>query len=280
MTQVRMICIDLDGTLLNDDHHTVSAENLDAIVQAAGAGVLIVPATGRIYGRIPEEVHRAAGIRYAIVANGAEVIAVPGGQRLHTAYLPVQDVLPVVDWAQKQGYTPEVYQCDRMLIQTDDLERLAKTGMEPEHLQYLRQHETPVDDLQAYLRQKPGEICKINLPYFENEAERAALRARLESTGRFSVASSMDRNLEIGSPVASKGSAIAALCGQLGIDIEQVMAIGDGDNDREMLSAVGLPVAMGNAQQQIKALAAYVTATNEQAGVAKAILAALKGELK
>ena len=280
MTQVRMICIDLDGTLLNDDHPTVSAENLDAIVQAAGAGVLIVPATGRIYGRIPEEVHRAAGIRYAIVANGAEVIAVPGTQRLHTAYLPVQDVLPVVDWAQKQGYTPEVYQRDRMLIQTDDLERLAKTGMEPEHLQYLRQHENPVDDLQAYLRQKPGEICKINLPYFEEEAERAALRAHLESTGRFSVASSMDRNLEIGSPVASKGSAIAALCGQLGIDIEQVMAIGDGDNDREMLSAVGLPVAMGNAQQQIKALAAYVTATNEQDGVAKAILAALKGELK
>ena len=279
MRQIRMICIDLDGTLLCDDHHTVSAENLAAIVQAANAGVLVVPATGRIYGRIPKEVHHAAGIQYAIVANGAEVIAVPGGQRLHTAYLPVQDVLPVVAWAQKLGYTPEVYQHDRMLIQADDLKRLEGTGIEREHLQYLQQHETPVEDLQAYLRQRPGNICKVNLPYFESDAQRAALRAELEGSGKFSVASSMDHNLEINSPVASKGNAIAALCGQLNIDIAQVMALGDGDNDREMLGAVGLPVAMGNAPQDIKALAAYVTDTNERAGVAKAILAALKGEL-
>ena len=273
-----MICIDLDGTLLCDDHHTVSAENLAAIVQAAKAGVLVVPATGRIYGRIPEEVHRAAGIQDAIVANGAEVLTVPDGKRLHTAYLPLKDALPVVDWAQKQGYTPEVYQRDRMLIQTDDLKRLAGTGIEADHLSYLQQHENPVEDLQAHLRGTPGEICKVNLPYFASNEQRAALRAELERTGKFAVASSMDHNLEINSPTASKGKAIAVLCRQLGIDIAQVMAIGDGDNDREMLGAVGLPVAMGNASQDIKALARYVTDTNEQAGVAKAILAALKGE--
>ena len=274
-----MICIDLDGTLLCDDHHTVSAENLAAIVQAAKAGVLVVPATGRIYGRIPEEVHRAAGIQYAIVANGAEVLTVPGGQRLHTAYLPQGDALPVVEWAQKQGYTPEVYQRDRMLIQTDDLQRLAGTGIEADHLRYLQQHESPVEDLQTHLREVPGEICKVNLPYFASNEQRAAVRAKLERTGKFAVASSMDYNLEINSPTASKGNAIAVLCRQLGIDIAQVMAIGDGDNDREMLGAVGLPVAMGNASQDIKALARHVTDTNERAGVAKAILAALKGEL-
>ena len=68
-----------------------------------------------------------------------------------------------------------------------------------------------------------------------------------------------------------KGTGLAALAGVLGLGLEDCAAIGDSDNDRGMLAAVGMPIAMGNAAEEIRALARRVTASNREDGVAKAI---------
>ena len=90
--------------------------------------------------------------------------------------------------------------------------------------------------------------------------------------------SSADDNIEILSPLADKGRALGKLCEQLGTTLDRCIAMGDSENDLEMLRAVGMPVAMGNANDEVKSIAKYITATNAEDGVAKAIYHLLDGE--
>ncbi|TBW67837.1 HAD hydrolase family protein, partial [Staphylococcus lugdunensis] len=77
---------------------------------------------------------------------------------------------------------------------------------------------------------------------------------------------------------AQKGIALSAIAHQLGIDLTDVVAIGDNLNDISMLERVGYPVAMNNATDEVKHIAKYVTDTNENSGVGKAIMKILKEE--
>ena len=85
------------------------------------------------------------------------------------------------------------------------------------------------------------------------------------------VTSSAPYNFEIVPAGVDKGTGLAALAEELGLTLAETIAIGDSDNDRGMLAAAGMPVAMGNATDAIKAMARYVTETNENGGVARAI---------
>ena len=277
MGKIKMICVDLDGTLLCDDHQTIPQANLEAIREAAAAGVSVVPCTGRILSRVPASVRAVPQLRYAIVINGAQVLDLWENRVLYSAYLPVETVLRAMERFAPLQLMPEIYQDDRMLIQRDDLERLANTDMERAHLEYMLKKERPVEDLVAHLKAHPEGICKLQFPYFESLEQRDAVREELEHWGGLRMSYSMERNLEINDAGATKGQAIRALCGVLGLGLDEVMAIGDGENDRDMLVTAGCSVAMGNAAPGLKALAAHVTGGNEEGGVAMAIRAALRG---
>ena len=87
-----------------------------------------------------------------------------------------------------------------------------------------------------------------------------------------SVTSSIENNIELNSRGAQKGLALAALCRETGVSMEQTMAFGDGLNDISVLRAAKIGIAMGNAAQEIRAIADYVTDTNDHDGVAAALL--------
>ena len=70
---------------------------------------------------------------------------------------------------------------------------------------------------------------------------------------------------------ASKGNAVLHLAKKLFLDVDELMAIGDQENDRSMLEAVGNPVVMGNGKEELKKIAKYVTKSNAESGVAHAI---------
>lgn len=97
------------------------------------------------------------------------------------------------------------------------------------------------------------------------------MRNEVDSWGTFSVTYADPLNIEISALGVSKASGIKKVCECLQIDLKAVMAIGDGHNDLEMLQTVGLGVAMGNAADQVKAVADATTTSNEEDGVAQAI---------
>ncbi|MGL4282527.1 MAG: HAD-IIB family hydrolase [Eubacterium aggregans] len=80
-----------------------------------------------------------------------------------------------------------------------------------------------------------------------------------------------ENNLEINNPTANKGDGLKHLCGRLNISGDEVMAIGDSNNDIEMLKYAGLAVAMGNGGELVKQVSDYVTTTNDDGGVALAL---------
>jgi Cof subfamily protein (haloacid dehalogenase superfamily) len=93
----------------------------------------------------------------------------------------------------------------------------------------------------------------------------------LSEISDISITSSFDYNLEICGKSASKAEALRQLCNMLGLTANEVMACGDSHNDIEMLKVVGMPVAVGNANGQVKAIAKYIAPPNNENGVAKAI---------
>ncbi len=104
-----------------------------------------------------------------------------------------------------------------------------------------------------------------------NPQHLALVRSQLAGVEGLRLMSSAEDNVEIIAPHADKGRALAELCERYGTTLERAAAIGDSENDREMLLAVGMPVAMGNARADIKQLCRFTTKSNAEDGVAYAI---------
>jgi len=115
---------------------------------------------------------------------------------------------------------------------------------------------------------KPVE--KIQIFYGKME-KLLAVQKELELFDDLELAVSTSGYIEVTQKDAQKGKALEHLCKYLGIHMEEVMAIGDNVNDHSMLVRAGYPVAMGNANEEIKKIAKYVTVSNDEDGVAKAI---------
>ena len=144
---------------------------------------------------------------------------------------------------------------------------LAKQGGLPyRNSQYVVDTRNPVDDIIGFTLEHKDRIENININ-FDNQSDRMAMREILKKLPDVTLTTSFDHNLEIGGATTSKASALEALGEILGVSKDEIMACGDG----AMMSIAGLPVAVGNAKDEIKAMAAYVTDTNDNDGVAKAV---------
>jgi Cof subfamily protein (haloacid dehalogenase superfamily) len=120
-----------------------------------------------------------------------------------------------------------------------------------------------------------GSIQKLQV-YFRTVAEKDRFLAEmLKAFPDYAVSTSIPNNIEVNALGATKGAALLFLCEQLGIRREDCMALGDGTNDTSMIEAAGIGVAMGNAAPEVKAAANVITKTNEEDGLAEAILAYL-----
>ena len=108
---------------------------------------------------------------------------------------------------------------------------------------------------------------------FDSDLEKIdRVSKRLSESNHLAISSSSRGNIEITHSDAQKGIALESIAEKLGVDMDEVMAIGDNLNDVSMLSRVGYPVAMENATDEVKAVANYITESNEQDGVGNAII--------
>ncbi|MFL6556332.1 MAG: HAD-IIB family hydrolase, partial [Bacillus sp. (in: firmicutes)] len=105
----------------------------------------------------------------------------------------------------------------------------------------------------------------------KDDETRAIIFNELQAKGEFELSNSTLKNIEVNSAGINKAKGLGSVCSRLGIEMKNVMAVGDSLNDLAMIKAAGVGVAMGNAQELVKESADWVTATNEEDGVAKAI---------
>ena len=268
MNDIRLICLDMDGTLLDDDHATVPPRNLRALRAAADRGVHIAIASGRAWSLL-QGVHAQLQVtRYAVLSNGAAVLDVPSGQWLYHNCMAEAACQTAVRLLLEWGLPFEVYCQGENYIQRDRTEQVVASALSPQFGQVLRTCSHFPEDLPAALLGKPVE--KIHIFHVPDQ-RRQELMDRVTAQGPLAFASSFAGNLELTAPGANKGSAVRALCARLGISARQVMAFGDAGNDLELLSWAEWSFAMANGSDVAKAAARYQTGTNREGGVGMAV---------
>ena len=262
----KLIFLDLDGTLLTTDKR-LTERNRAALAKAAEAGIMIIPATGRIYAGVPEEIKALPYIRYLLLANGATVYDRETDSVLYSAEIPADTALEVLNWL--DGY-PAIYDCyqDDQGYMTEEMWMKAdRYAPGPAYLQMIRTLRRPVPDLKEHIRAGGRSVQKLQAFCETTEAQILVLN---ETAARFpglAVSSSIARNVEINAAQANKGAALEALCDYLGIGTDEAVAFGDGSNDLSMIRAAGTGVAMGNSVPAVLDAADMIAPDNDADGV-------------
>lgn len=267
---IKMIGLDLDGTLLNSDKQ-VSAYTKDVLQKTIDQGVIVLPVTGRPLTGIPKEVMELPGIRYAVTANGARVEDVIENKVLHQAPLAYETAKELMEFFEQYDTYREVYFDGHGYATESRLEHIGEYMFTAPMVQYMLTTRRRVKDVYEFLCEKQAGVDKLLILFRNVEERKRALKAAREAVPGAVLTSALANNIEANSIEAQKGLALLRLGEILEIKQEEIMTCGDGENDVDMIQRVGFGVAMGNGVESVKAYADYITETNDEDGVAKAI---------
>ena len=276
MNDIRIIALDLDGTLL-DSEKRLSEVNRAALARAAEKGVLIVPTTGRFFGMMPPAVRDLPFVRYAITINGAQVYDRETDTAIVRDEIPLDMALGVMAVLDRFDVIYDCYRQNWGWMTAALQDKAADYATNEHYLKMVREFRKPVSELKAHLKAtaNDGDVQKIML--FARNTQVSDLSSqvldaiRLELAARFpeiKVTSSTWNNIELNIRTAHKGNALKRFAEHLGLGLANCMAFGDGMNDFTMVEAAGLGVAMANAEPEVKRVAKWIAPSNDDDGVA------------
>ena len=245
---IRLIALDLDGTLLTSEK-TISPGDRAAVEEAIARGVVVVLVTGRPAQGVPQEVLDLPGVRYVVSSNGATIRDVITGEFLLETHLAAETALEVLAASDHVPMIREAFRAGVGYLSQEDYDVLC-ARYEGAMLAYvLDTRQVVPGTLADFLRDDPRPIEELF----------------------FLTADPFPRDLEVMAGGIDKGEGLRFLLDRLGIDPAEAMALGDGGSDLPMLRLAGIGVAMGNSTQAVKDGADWVTSSCDENGVARAI---------
>ncbi|GAB1781070.1 Cof-type HAD-IIB family hydrolase [Priestia megaterium] len=236
--EFKLIALDMDGTLLNNQQE-ISKENREAIAKAQEQGVHVVLSTGRSLLTCREYAQSLELSSYLITVNGSEIWD-ESGQLVERKLIDASSI-------EKMWNLTQEHKLNFWAVTTDKVWR----------------DEFP-EDIASQEWLKFG----YDIP---DDALREEVLKQIAGISDFEISNSSLTNLEINALGINKAKGIMTVCERLGISMDEVIAMGDSLNDMAMIEAAGCGIAMGNAQEAVKEAADWVTDTNVNNGVAKAI---------
>lgn len=271
---IRLIALDVDGTLVNSKKELTKA-TAQAIQKATEQGIHVCICTGRPYTECAEYYDRLPGVQYIVHCTGAQVTNLHTGETIYRNALTADEQRMLYKIISKYDIVPDIFdEENRILNRASDW---ADEGFWGIFIDTVRRNHIPVEDLDAHVENYTGMTNKIHM-YFRDISHKAPLWEELNRLP-YAVMESEALDLEIMPLGIHKGVGLQKLAEFLGLDASQVMVIGDGGNDVGMFQYAGTAIAMKNASEEAKAAAHRVSQyTNDEDGVAKEILAVLKGE--
>ncbi len=274
MDKIKLIALDLDGTLFNHEGR-ITAMTKAELNRAASQGVKIVISTGRPFNGLPFEQITDTAIEYALTTNGASIYRIDGKECLYENGMDIETVMPILDWILSKEIHIDIYMDGVGFTPIRCRENIGRLDV-PESLRnYMIATRTPVADLMTYVSDCGKKIQKINLNFYPQPdgtfLHRDETLKFLKANAATTVVCGGFNNFEISKAGVTKKEGLEFLASYLGTTLEQTMAMGDSENDFSMINAAGIGVAMGNASDDIKAIADYITTSNEEDGVGNAI---------
>lgn len=278
-TKYELIALDMDGTLL-DSGQRITPRAKAVVREILAHGKQVVFATGRCRPQLEEYLECFPKMRYLICENGACVCDLKTGEDLFRRALPQQQVLHVMEAVEKEDVLAAFFIGNRSFMDRRTFLRMEEFGLESYRAVFAKSA-VWVEDLFSFYRDRPLEVEKIALFFPSgNLNARDGLHRRAQACARVqerihslpvTMAVSASGNMEITGEGVNKGTGLKLLCGHLGLPLSQTAAVGDGENDRELLRLAGLAVAMENASASIRAAAAVTVPDCDHDGAAVAM---------
>ncbi len=270
-----LVVLDLDGTVMNPyRREAVSAAVLGAIAAAEAVGVKVTVGTGRTLDYIRHQMPTALHLPHPVIAiQGAVIGDAMTGHVLAEQDLPLSDAYALANWVDENDFLAAFYVLDDDGHTHAFRNQFGRDRAEEELLEHLLGH--PAESAASFTalldRLAPHPPIKVivwNHPNYNMDVAQAM-------ADRFGAHLSITRThewlVEATAAGVDKGSGLRKLCDLLGVDIARVIAVGDSDNDIPMLRAAGLGVAMGNANDRVKAVADWIAPSLDEDGVAATI---------
>lgn len=268
---IRLIALDIDGTLLNS-HFEVSPANRAAIIEATRRGIEVALVTGRRYDfALP--VARQIDARLTMIVNNGAMVRTNGQTRVRhllpreTARRILQATVP---WREGAAVVFDRPKANQVILQSIDWNDPARGGYYTRNREFLAE----ADPLEFCLTEDPIQVMFTGgvAPMREAELALRSVQFIQEFALAVTVYEAKDFSMiDVIHPAVSKGAALAEWAGLRGLSREEILAIGDNHNDLEMLSFAGVPVVMGNCVPELKTRGWAVTGSNDEDGVAAAI---------
>jgi Cof subfamily protein (haloacid dehalogenase superfamily) len=264
----KLIAIDMDGTLLNSQNQ-VSKRNMKALEEAKNKGVQVVLSTGRIF-QSALYYSEILSLKNPIVACNGAVVIDELSKVLYEKSLCKESVLDIINLAEEKNIYYHFYDSDTFHAK----------NLNKEVMKYYETNKSDLSKQQISFKvlDNPIETIKNNdLKVYkfvfidDNKDKLAEFRDSLNKIKGINVSSSWSNNIEVMGENVSKGEGLNQLCKMLNIKPEEVIAIGDNENDISMFNFAGLAVAMKNGDEIIRDHTNYTTDTNDNDGVAKVI---------
>jgi Cof subfamily protein (haloacid dehalogenase superfamily) len=257
---IRFVVSDVDGTLVDHDK-TLRPATIDAVARLKAAGIGFAVISARPPSGV-EPIAEALGLDGPIGAFNGGTVFRRGGEVVEEHLVPAEVGRGMVELAQGSGANVWVFAGGRWHADTPDNPHV------PRERRSANQEPVLGEDLAA-LAERAGKITFVS----DEPAVLADLTARGRDrfAGQATIALSQTYYLDVTALQANKGAGVEALARAAGVPLEQVMVLGDMRNDLPMLRRAGLAVVMGQAPDDVKAVAHWITASNDEDGVAKAL---------
>ncbi|MBQ7084256.1 MAG: Cof-type HAD-IIB family hydrolase [Anaerotignum sp.] len=267
MKHIKLVASDLDGTLLNKNKE-ITPRLFDALKKLDELGIYFVPSTGRPFGTVPKAIKELPFLKYVITSNGAAIYDAAEQKNIIENFLTPEAVDAVIKFAKELPVITEYFIEGKAYIAKDIYDDLAPFNLTESHVTYIKNSRTPVEDFWNEMKRNNTVLENINLVFADMELRKETWD-RLKALGLASVTAATTKNIEITSLFATKAKALEKLCEVLGFTRENVLAMGDGDNDMPMIEFAGIGVAMANGENHIKEAADIIADDCDDFGAAK-----------
>jgi Cof subfamily protein (haloacid dehalogenase superfamily) len=262
----KLLVVDVDGTLLGKDGNLLT-EDREALSRVCGLGIKVSLSTGRAVQACSEVLHELSLDGYHIFCDGALVYDPCRQGEVYVQPLDKVVVGRVVEFAHLNDISLDLYSKTHYFVERETWSAIAHRdffGVPPTIVDFTSLWEREIIIKAGMAAVSPQEAAKAR--YFHREFGDNLHFSWVTTPSYPGV-----EFINVVAPGVTKGKALKALTSHLGIALDEVIAIGDGNNDISLLSSAGLGIAMGNATERAKEVADYITLDVERGGVAAAI---------
>ena len=264
---IKAVFIDIDETLTNSQREVTEKTKLE-IKKCVENGVKIILTSGRSRREAMDFQEQIGTSPYIVSSNGASAYDAENGVEIYNERIDPQMVLQLIKHSRENGYRIKLNYKDLLVMN-----EAAYPDEKDKEVSYEELERVAVEEqvVQCVITSTDFEKMRFFRDYIKNECVGIAVANESKRFKNPDLKQSRNYYCDVASVKVSKGNAVKAVCEYFEIKPEEIVTIGDGENDLSMLGLTPNSVAMGNSLPEIKEKANYVTASNDEDGVAKVL---------